>query len=219
MKGTVLTVALVALIASCTSKTDPSEKNFGAAIDAYLAKKGALCLNDDKWPIEIDEADRRMRGTLGGVGSIERVEALASQGLASATEIEKPVQSFLGASTGRTQKITRYDLTAKGKQFFHETRGYSTLHEGEVHGELCYGKKALDKVVKWEGPMKLGDYQAADVKYLYRIDGLADWAKSKEIQAAFPNVKEWIEGAGNKQQSHGVHLTSVGWEANGLDSE
>ncbi|HEY0335112.1 MAG TPA: hypothetical protein VGC74_15620 [Stenotrophomonas sp.] len=91
--------------------------------------------------------------------------------------------------------------------------------KAKIRGELCYGNKALEKVVKWEGPMKLGDYQEADVKYLYRTDGLADWAKSQEIQAAFPNVKEWIEGAGNKQQSHGVHLTSVGWEANGMDSE
>ncbi|WP_153242691.1 hypothetical protein [Frateuria defendens] len=36
MKRAVLTVALVALVSGCTSKTDPGEKNFGAAIDAYL---------------------------------------------------------------------------------------------------------------------------------------------------------------------------------------
>jgi hypothetical protein len=220
MKGVALTVALVALISGCTSKKDPSEKNFGAAIDAYLAKKGALCLNDQTWPTELGEIEKKMGSPFGGAGPAGRMEALASQGLVSSLEVEKPVLSYTGKPTGRTQKITRYDLTDRGRQHFRESQGrFSKPKEGEVRGELCYGNKALDKVVKWEGPMKLGDYQAADVKYHYRIEGLADWAKSQEIQAAFPNVKEWVEGAGIKQQSHGVHLTSLGWEANGMDSE
>lgn len=220
MKGTVLSIVLVALVCGCTSKTDPNEKNFGTAIDAYLVKKGALCLNDQTWPVDLGEFDKKMGGAFGGAGPAGRMEALASQGLVSSSEVENPVSSLMGKPTGRTQKVTRYVLTDKGREYFRESRGgYSKPGEGEVRGELCYGNKALDKVVKWEGPMKLGDYQEASVKYLYRIEGLADWAKSDEVQSAFPNVKEWVAGAGNKQQSHGVRLTSVGWEANGIDSE
>ncbi|MDG5826958.1 hypothetical protein MRX60_13075 (plasmid) [Xylella fastidiosa subsp. pauca] len=88
----------------------------------------------------------------------------------------------------------------------------------ETQTDLCWGKKALDKVVKWEGPMKFGDYQEANVKYLYKIDGLADWAKKPEILAAFPYVGQITEDAGKKEQQHGVKLTSVGWEAKGLDN-
>lgn len=193
MKGTVLAIALIALVSGCTSKTDPGEKNFGAAIEAYLAKKGALCLNDQTWPVELGDAEKRMSGSLGKAGSLGRMEALASQDLVSSTEVEKPRLSFTGKPIGGTQQVTRYDLTDKGKQYFQEGGGASSQpKEGEIRGKLCYGNTALDKVVKWEGPMKLGDYQAAEVKYLYRIEDLADWANSEEIQAVFPMVKEWV---------------------------
>ncbi|WP_338862070.1 hypothetical protein IHE31_10640 [Mycetohabitans rhizoxinica] len=55
----------------------------------------------------------------------------------------------------------------------------------EMQTDLGLGKKALDKVVKCEGTMKFGDYQEANVKYQYKIDGLADWAKKPESLAAF----------------------------------
>ncbi|HEY0335111.1 MAG TPA: hypothetical protein VGC74_15615 [Stenotrophomonas sp.] len=106
MKGAVFTVALVALVAGCTSKTDPSEKNFGAALDAYLAKKGALCLNDETWPVELGEFEKKIDNSLGGTGPADRMEALASQGLVSASEVERPTLSLTGP-TGRIQKVTR----------------------------------------------------------------------------------------------------------------
>ncbi|WP_153242453.1 hypothetical protein [Frateuria defendens] len=37
----------------------------------------------------------------------------------------------MGKPTGRTQRVTRYDLTEKGKQYFHESQGgYSKPKEG-----------------------------------------------------------------------------------------
>jgi hypothetical protein len=66
--------------------------------------------------------------------------------------------------------------------------------------------------------MKFGDYQEANVKYLYKIDGLADWTNKPEIQAAFPIVAQIVNEAGEKEQALGVKLTSVGWEPKGLDN-
>ncbi|MGO1541437.1 MAG: hypothetical protein ACTHZI_01490 [Luteimonas sp.] len=222
MKSSLAVLSFVALIAGCSSKTDPNEKNFGAAIDAYLAKKGALCLNAETWPVELNESQRKMAESLGGTGRAARLEALLSRGLVASETMDKPELSLLGQQTGRVSKVTRYELTDEGRRFFRESRsrgGFSKPNEGEVRGELCYGNKALDKVVKWEGPMKLGDYQGADVKYLYKIEDLAEWAQSDDIQNAFPVVKESISGAGSKLQSHGVQLTNLGWEANGIDRE
>ena len=220
MKKLLLIASALVTLSACSSKTEPSEANFGAAIDAYLAKKGALCLNDETWPVELNQMGKKLDSSFGRTSKSSRLEALASQGLATSSEMEMPVTSFTGKPTGRSIQVTRYELSDKGKSFFHETTGgYNKPDAGEIRGELCYGKKALDKVVKWEGPMKLGDYQEAGVKYFYKVVDLADWAKSPEIQAAFPNVKEWIDGAGIKQQSHGVRLTSEGWEANGIDRE
>ncbi len=52
---------------------------------------------------------------------------------------------------------------------------------------------------------------------LYRVKGLADWTKKPEFQAAFPYARQIIEDAGSKVQRHAVKLTSIGWEALGLD--
>ncbi|WP_201766094.1 hypothetical protein [Verminephrobacter aporrectodeae] len=65
--------------------------------------------------------------------------------------------------------------------------------------------------------MKRGDYQEARVTYLYEIDDLAGWARKSEIQTAFPQVGKIIEGTEKKEQKHQVKLTSLGWEAKGLD--
>ena len=83
--------------------------------------------------------------------------------------------------------------------------------------DLCWGKKALDKIVKWEGPMKFGDYQEAGITYTYKVNNLADWAKKPDVQAAFPFVKSILDGAGSKESKHAIKLTSQGWEAKGLD--
>lgn len=217
MKQTILIAAIVMSIAACSNKTDPNKGNFSTAIDAYLAKKGELCLNDETWPSEKTEMDERIGASLGGGN---RMKALESAGLISSSKTEKQILSYNGKPTGRSQSITRYDLTDKGKTFFQETKSrFSSPKEGEIRGALCYGKKALAEIIKWEGPMKLGDYQEAKVFYHYKINDLADWAQSPEIQAVYPNVKTWVDGAGDKQQTHGVHLTSIGWEANGIDRE
>jgi hypothetical protein len=75
----------------------------------------------------------------------------------------------------------------------------------------------LDEVVKWEGPMKFGDYQEAGITYTYKVNNLADWVKMSEVQAAFPGVKSVLDGVGNMESRHAVKLTNQGWEAKGLD--
>ncbi len=218
MKKLLLTPIALIFLSACSGKDDPNEKNFGAAIDAYLNKKGELCLNPETWPVEVTEMDKQIGSSFGIPSKFDRMNALASQGLATSNEIDKPQVSFMGQPTGSSVKVTQYALSDKGKSFFRERQGaLSKPKDGETRGDLCYAKRAVEKIVKWEGPMKFGNYQEAGVKYLYRIVDLADWAKTPEIQTAFPSIKEWLDGAGNTQQSHTVKLTSEGWEAKGMD--
>jgi hypothetical protein len=117
--------------------------------------------------------------------------------------------------------VKRYSLSDMGKKFYRkkEITEYSVGGQRKaMQGDICYGKKSIASIVKWEGPMKFGDYQEANVKYLYKIDGLADWANKPEIQAAFPFVAQIINNAGKKEQALGVKLTSIGWEPKGLDN-
>lgn len=209
------------LVAGCGSKQDANEKNFGVAVGQYLDKKGELCLRLNKWPVDVTEMDLRMQKTM-PTGTAGQMEALASVSLVvgADTEVEERGFGGVGQATGRKFKVKRYVLTDAGKKFYREEEVNQIGLGGSkkvMQGDICYGKKALDKVVKWEGPMKFGDYQEANVKYLYKINNLADWTKKPEFLAAFPYVGQIIEAAGNKEQQHGVKLTSQGWEPKGLD--
>jgi hypothetical protein len=214
MKTTSLIASLtgLALLSACGSKTDANEKNFGAALTQYFEKKGDLCLGMTKWPVDVTEADQLAKKSWPG-GVADRMAALETLGLVKAEDAE--------VGTGAKAKVRRYALTDAAKPFVHEREAVRVVGMGSSEKtkltDLCWGKKTLDKVVKWEGPLKLGDYQEASVTYTYKIDQLADWAKKPEFQAAFIGAKEMINAAGSKESRHGVKLTSAGWEAKGLD--
>lgn len=111
-----------------------------------------------------------------------------------------------GFNQGVTLKIKRYKLTDAAKPYLHE------------ESRLCWGQKVLEKVVKWEGPIMLGDYQVAKITYLYKIDIAADWTSKPEIPNAFPAIKNVLDGAGSRETTHVLKLTNNGWEAKGLNS-
>ncbi|MCW5221936.1 hypothetical protein D8B23_10730 [Verminephrobacter aporrectodeae subsp. tuberculatae] len=202
-----LAVAGAILLTACGSKTDVSEKNFGAAIKQYLEKKGELCLGlgEVEWPVDVSEDSWKAQKD-DPTSTVRKMEALAAVDLVSGTDAEIDEVIWGMRPTGRKLMGKRYALTDAGKKFYRKQGG-----------DICYGNLALDKIVKWEGPMKLGDYQEAGVTFLYEIDDLAGWAKKSEIQTAFPKVGAVIEGAEKKEQKHQVKLTSLGWEAIGLD--
>jgi len=210
----------VIVLSGCGSKQDANEKNFGAAIEQYLDKKGELCLSLKTWPKDVTEMDLQMNKILPN-DTVVKMAALQSIGLASSVDIEIEGTDFLtGKPDGIKSRVKRYTLTDTGKRFYYEKDVVQMGLEGPkkvILGDICYGKKSLAKVVKWEGPMKFGDYQEARVIYLYGIKDLADWTKKTEFQASFPYARQIIEGAGSKEQRHGVKLTSLGWEALGLD--
>lgn len=209
-----------AMLTACGSKQDANEKNFGAAITQSLARQGHLCLRLHRWPVDVTEMDVRME-KFSSVGTSGAMKALASAGLVTGTDTEVEQTSLFGGQpNGQKYKVKRYVLTPAGKQFYREEEVSEFGLDGTkkvMQGDICFGKKSLDKIVKWEGPMKFGEYQEARVKYLYKIDGLADWAKSSAIQAAFPGVADAVDGAGKQEEVGAVKLTSQGWEPRRLD--
>ena len=85
-------------------------------------------------------------------------------------------------------------------------------------GDLCFGQRALDKIVKWEGPNAAGGSREASLFYTYEINNLAEWAKNPDIQRIFPGVASTINGTGKTQMNQALILTNQGWQAKGLDS-
>lgn len=204
------------MLSACGSKTDANEKNFGTALSQYFEKKGELCLDVKRWPVDLTEFDLRQKDTI-QTGVANQMAALEAVGLVTGADTDVEGSGF---NRGVTYKVKRYDLTDAAKPYVREEEAVQIGLNGAqkaTQRDLCWAQKALDKVVKWEGPMKFGDYQEASVTYTYKIKNIADWAKKPEVQAAFIGVKTLIEGASTKESKHGVKLTSQGWEARGLD--
>ena len=204
------------LLAACGSKTDANDKNFSAALDQYLAKKGDVCLGSvtlGKWPVEVqDTSGLNFVPAPSPTDDAAQMKALESVGLAKGTHME--VDQLMGSRpTGRKHKVWRYELTDEGKKAVRD----SSYGSGLV--DLCYANKRLDKIVKWDAVESFGGATATNVTYLYKLEGMQDWAGKPEIQAAFPHVKTLIAEAGKKEERHGVKLTSIGWEALGLARE
>lgn len=221
MKKTNIFTAVIGIVSltACGSKTDANEKNFGAAMSQYFEKKGELCLNITKWPVDVSEMDERLAKSF-QTGTSSRMSALRDVGLVKEEVVDVDIIGMMGKPTGAKVKVKRYSLTEAAKPFIQTKEVSSVGLNGKTavpQSDFCWGKKALEKIIKWEGPMKFGDYQEANITYTYKINNVAPWATKPSIQMAFPAIKSVLDGASKNQLKHGVKLTSEGWEARGLD--
>jgi hypothetical protein len=198
----------VLLLVGCASKKDANEKSFSEALNSYLATKGQLCLGiPSAWPVDVNEAERRS-----GLGTAAEMAALEKAGLVRSHETETEYMPPLSSRPVKT-KVLRYELADNGKTFYREKDRVGLAGNKQVQGDLCYGQQALDKIVNSQGPPAAGDSKEVTVFYTYRIENLAEWAKSPDIQRVFPGIVSTIDGAGKTQMSRALTLTSQGWEA------
>jgi hypothetical protein len=210
MKTNVLCVMVLVtlLLAGCGSKNDANEKNLSDATNAYLVKKGQLCLGiATKWPVELQDSDR-------GPGSVKGSEmaALEKIGLVRSQETETKVTPLSGARAVKV-KVLRYELTDDGKKFYQEKEVPGLIGQKESRGDICFGQQALDSVIKTDGPITVGDTKEMTLYYTYKIENLANWANSPDVQNAFPGIVSTINGAGKTTLNQNLILTDHGWEA------
>jgi hypothetical protein len=203
----------VLLLIGCASKNDANEKNFSEALNSYLAKKGQLCLGiPSTWPLDLNEAERRS-----GMGTAAEMAALEKAGLVRSHETETEYTPPLSTRPVR-DKVLRYELTDNGKIFYREKDRLGLGGNKQVQGDLCFGQQALDKIVKWEGLAAAGDSKEVSILYTYKIENLAEWAKTPDIQRVFPGIASTIDGAGKTAMNQALTLTNQGWQAKGLDN-
>ncbi len=199
MKKFVLMLLVLVMVVGC-SKKSANERNFSAAMKQYFEKKGDVCINSVGVDKEFSKNFNYFK---------KELDVLVAVGLVKVEEFEKTTPSYFGRQ--QSVKMERFSFTDAAKPFIKES---SNPFLGKTK-DLCWAKKSLDKIVKWNEPIKLGEYQSVNVVYKYKLNNIVDWAKKPEVQEAFPAIKRAIEDE-SKNHEHGLHLTNEGWEANGL---
>ena len=202
-----LGVTLSAALSACDSKTSANEKNFGVTITQYFDKKGNMCLDPVKWPVDVYETDLRQQKMYPD-GIAGQMAALEAAGLAKGEDLELPGTFVDGKPSGKV-KVRRYVMTDPAKPYLRADKGRQP--------RLCWGRKSLDKVVRWADPTKKGDLEETSVLYTYKLANVAPWAKLPRIKEAFPIVGQNVDGEHTQKEKMYVKLTPQGWEAYGVN--
>lgn len=207
-------LSLATLLAGCDSKSDANENNFSVAISDYLDKDGDICLNIKEWPVDLSTMDIKLKD--GSKSSkANQMSALESAGLVKSNEVEVEETGYF-STTPIKSKVKRYTLTLNATPFIREmnvTAFGLSGHTSVKKPFLCWGKKRIKNIIKWEGPTTSGTQTKAIVTYTYKIDSIADWAKNEHITTAFPHILSDINNAKNGEHKIALYLSNIGWEA------
>lgn len=182
MKKNIAALAVFTLtIAGC----DNYKADFAKAISQDLEATGNLCLGIKKWPIEVTAFDMEMKSRKALTFSYLEVEGLVNS---------KDTVIMAG---GLRIPTALYTPSEKAKPFM-------------IGPDICWGKKVLAEVVKWDGPVSNGDYKEATVQYTYQVVPM-NWVVNSGITYHYPETNLIHQGPQKAEAT--VKLTSTGWEA------
>jgi hypothetical protein len=185
----------------CSSKSDPNEKNFTPVINQLFTQNNLACLPGNSYPTDLPASTSEKDDPV-GFEYRKFLDSLVNAGLLKSIPVPAGKAKLLPGPA------LRYQLTDSGLKYFHPDAADTPDARS---GELCYGHLSFGKVIRWDAPVKLGDYQGTSVYYTYRIDDLADWAKRSDVQAASRQLRETVNGIGTREYHYAVTLTNEGW--------
>jgi hypothetical protein len=197
-----VSVAALALLAGCgPQQPEANLQNLTVAMNAYLAKKGDLCLGKTQWPIDVPQREVGTRAR-----NAVQMPVLEHAGLVSASAAK--VEDARDGEQPTEIAVTRYVLTEEGKKY---------VHTREAQPDFCAARLTLDKLVGWEARKdKDGkDASAVVVTYTYKVDA-APWTGDADVRKAFPMVDRVVRGAGTMQLKQNFKRTEGGWEPEGV---
>jgi len=202
--GIVSLLVLLASLAGCDNPQArlPSEDNFTATTNDYLAQRGHVCLAKYDWPITVaagsHEPDAQQMPVLEKLGLVAGKDVAVASGGAAARE---------------------YALTDAGRKFYLQVPVViRTTTQNVTHpADFCAATLSLDRLIGWDPPQTRDGRTATSLLFTYRI-ALEPWAATPEAQQAFPLLARAIQREGTMQMRLGVHLTPRGWVADELDA-
>ena len=201
------TLCLIAL-GACTPAAN--RENFTQGMNAYLAKRGDLCLAKYDWPVDVTPAEF-------AAGSRNAVQMPVLQKLGLVDVFEASVEAKTDKAVVPT-KVKRYQLTESGKKYYltRELRTLASDGSKTVHqGDFCVAKLSLDKIVAWDPPTNDSARRETVVTYTYTVEA-APWLQDPGAKRVFPMVDRVVQGARVAQLQEAFALTKDGWVAKDL---
>ena len=203
-----LAAALLAACAPAAKPVDASEANFTQALQAYLARRGDLCVGRASWPVDVtrEEAAQRSRNST-QLPVLERLGLVTS----SLVQVETGDEGARHATQAR-----RYQLTEEGRKFYLARAPYKhdTARAVADH-DFCAAHLTLKRVVHWDTPKSQEVGAETVVTYTYDATPAA-WTADPEARRVFPMVDRVLRGAGTLELKEAMVLTPQGWEAKEL---
>jgi hypothetical protein len=212
-----LAAGLALCLAACSKPTDANAENFGAALNAYLAKRGDLCVAKSAWPIDVTEREIETDGR-----NAIQMPVLEKLGLAASAVVDVDVKDEDGVN--HATKVRRYTLTEDGKKYYVTREAVQRDGSRVRKGDFCAARLSLDKVVDWSpaaqpktaSPAGAASAPAAErlvaVTYTYKADA-APWMNDPQAQKIFPVVAGVLRDAGTARLTETFRQTASGWVA------
>jgi hypothetical protein len=100
-------------------------------------------------------------------------------------------------------------LTVKKEASIHVSR-YTATPVGSVAApRFCYGHRNVTSIDSSTPPVQANGFPETQVVYKYEIKDVPIWAKTAEVQAAFPEMKQAINGTSTDKAT--LAKTMAGW--------
>ncbi|MGA7158940.1 MAG: hypothetical protein WBY53_18995 [Acidobacteriaceae bacterium] len=187
LRTTTILAASLVLVAGCKKTTDNSA-NYKSAINAwYSAHPACLWPQSQMFPTQVAASDQDKTAPFA---------ALVDQGLLTRSTSEKKVIII-------SKQEVNYDLSDKGRS------DWTADPNQPGYGNFCYGHRSVDSITN-STPNNGQPGDTATVNFSWKFSGAPDWAKSAEVQNAFPSVKTNLDGSGNSSVT--LTDTSNGWQ-------
>lgn len=218
MRSVVVLAAVAVVVAGCSDPKAASKKNFETAINDWISQNPP-CLSlpsgnvrdADRaadagvFPLYVEVANSEHPMRLENQKKAAApFEALAAAGLLKGEAAAIQPAGF-GVPSGK-QAVTAYSLTPEGEKAFKENGAGLRWSKDP---SFCYGEPAVKEIVRFTEPGDMMGMTVSQVEYTYQLKDMPEWAKSKPMQAAFPQLAR--DNADGLEGKAAVVLMNEGW--------
>ena len=174
--------SVLLLAVGCSKKEDMKGEFHTAINNYYQGHPSCLWPEGKKFPVQAATADD---------SKTQGYDALTDAGLLTRTTAEK--KEFIIAS----KQVNNYDISSQGRS---DWRADPTE---PGYGNFCYGNPHVTSIDNFTTSVNSAGAKTALVNYHFDISDVPGWAKSQEMQTAFPQLSSATAG------SQPAHVTLV----------